>query len=101
MTALKRRKRLKPESDKRRAYRGLRRLAVEVALDAQDGTCWGIDHIPDHSCSGGLQGHEPLLRSRGGDPCDPDQILIICAGLHRQVHLNPKWATSVGLMRSA
>ncbi len=43
----------------------------------------------DGICTGLAQdGHEPLLRSRGGDPADPNQIVLACRACHDWVHNN-------------
>ncbi len=44
-------------------------------------------------------GHEPLLRSRGGDPTDPANIQLLCRGCHDWAHHNPDAAEQLGLMR--
>lgn len=92
---------LNPVSKKRRASLGPRRKAVERAFHEQGDRCWGVDRIDGHVCAGALQGHEPLMRSRGGDPDDFRQVVVICWALHDQAHANPEWAETVGLMLSS
>lgn len=54
----------------------------------------------DGVCTGLAQdGHEPLLRSRGGDPTDPDQIVLVCRACHDWAHHNPEAAGARGLMK--
>ena len=87
-------------SNKRRRSLAARKRAVHDSLAAQGFKCWGVDHLYGHSCQGGYVGHEPLLRSRGGDPTDAAQVVVICSGLHDEIHRNPEWAEEVGLMLS-
>ncbi|WP_368861199.1 HNH endonuclease [Frankia sp. AgB32] len=54
-----------------------------------DGVCTGL----------GEDGHEPLLRSRGGDPADPNNIVLLCRACHDHAHANPLVAETLGLMR--
>lgn len=50
-------------------------------------------------CTGTAQdGHEALMRSRGGDPTDRDQVTPICNACHRWVHDHPEEAERRGLM---
>ena len=50
-------------------------------------------------CTGqAAHGHEPLLRSQGGDITDPDQVLDACPACHRWVHAHPKLAAKRGLI---
>jgi hypothetical protein len=42
--------------------------------------------------------HEPLLRSRGGDPASEEGTCWVCAWCHEQVHRNPLEATRRGFM---
>jgi hypothetical protein len=43
--------------------------------------------------------HEPLPRSRGGDPLDPEQCVLVCRSCHHLIHTNPRWARESGLTR--
>ena len=53
-------------------------------------------------CTGRAEtAHEPLLRSRGGDPADEAQMIGICHACHRYAHDHPAEATERGLMRHA
>ncbi len=45
--------------------------------------------------------HEPLKRSRGGDPTDPNQGIGICAACHRFTEDFPAEATRLGLLVSS
>lgn len=90
-------------SKKKAKYRGLRKLAVEMAL-ARDEHCVGLDLIPGHVCSGPfLVGHEPLKRSAGGDIYDPAEIVMVCWGLNSAIESDAdvaQAAREVGLNRS-
>ena len=53
----------------------------------------------DQDCTGRMQTlHEPLLRSRGGDPTSEEGTVSTCHNCHSQVHANPKEATNRGWM---
>jgi len=55
----------------------------------------------DRWCSGyATDGHERVLRSRGGSPIDRKNVLLTCRRCHDQVHANPKEATERGFMAS-
>jgi hypothetical protein len=81
------------------AEREARREAVRAAGERDGWRCQAEHLVPTVACDGGLEGHEPLMRSRGGDPLDPDQIITTCAAHHRWAHANPTEAGEVGLLR--
>lgn len=55
----------------------------------------------DRGCTGrATQGHEPLMRSRGGDILDREQVLLTCWYCHRKVHDNVAEATERGFLVS-
>jgi hypothetical protein len=93
-------RRSKNKEAQRRKYQGLRELAVDIALE-RDQHCKGLDLIPGHQCRGQLVGHEPLKRSAGGDPCDPEQVMTICEQLNMDVENYPDLAKVFGLTISA
>lgn len=76
-----------------------RRDALRVVA-YRDVCCVGRLLVPSVCCSGGVEGHEPLRRSQGGDPFDPAQVVLLCAGHHRWVHDHPDMARRVGLIRA-
>lgn len=43
--------------------------------------------------------HEVLSRGRGGSILDRNNCLAVCSLCHRELHANPAWAASVGLLR--
>lgn len=45
--------------------------------------------------------HERKLRSRGGDPCDEWNIILLCRDCHDYIHKNPAWATEHDFMEHA
>lgn len=56
----------------------------------------------DATCTGRMQtAHEPLMRSRGGDPSDREAMVPTCNRCHEQIHANPKEATERGWMKHA
>ena len=53
----------------------------------------------DRGCQGqSADVHEPRMRSRGADICDPAGCVTACRHCHDQVHANPAAATEKGLM---
>lgn len=76
-----------------------RREAVRLAGERDGWRCQAEDVVLSVACDGGLEGHEPLMRSRGGDPLDEDQIVTTCAAHHRWAHAHPKEAGQLGLLR--
>lgn len=57
----------------------------EIRWDAK---CWGL----------ATEVHEPGMRSRGADICDPEQCVTGCHYCHRMVHDHPAEATERGWM---
>lgn len=85
--------RLKPRSAKQaRVYKD--RAELVAAMLAEQPWCliqW------DEDCTRRSQDvHEPGMRSRGADICDPDQCVVTCRHCHDQVHANPEVATLMG-----
>ena len=48
-------------------------------------------------CSGPLDGHEPKHRSQGGDPTDPDDVVLTCRAHHDVCHAYPLAAKALNL----
>lgn len=111
------RTRLRPISEKRRATFAARAECVRIVL-ARDGGCtfwrrvenyltpWGVEpqdppapelrgSLPE--CDGPLDVHEPVHRSQGGDPTDPEQCTTVCRAHHDYAHSHPKFAKAIGL----
>lgn len=40
--------------------------------------------------------HEPRMRSRGADICDPEQCVCLCRACHTHIHTHPAEATVEG-----
>lgn len=76
-----------------------RQKAVAAAAERDGWACQARPLVPAVPCDGPLEGHEPLMRSRGGDPLDVDQIVTTCAAHHRWAHANPTAAGELGLLR--
>lgn len=56
----------------------------------------------DRGCTGAAtDGHERVLRSRGGSPVDRRNVLLTCRYCHDQIHANPEEATNRGFMKSS
>ncbi len=80
---------LRPISKKRARTLPKRREALEQRVEGQP--CVGR---AGSICEGAaVVGHEPLLRSRGGDPTDPKQIIPLCGACHEWVHNFPLLAS--------
>lgn len=77
-----------------------RRVAVSQAFARDGHRCQAATRVPSVTCAGGLDGHEPLTRARGGNPLDPDQILTVCRAHHEWIHAHPSDATTLGLLIS-
>ena len=93
VTGLKRHVGIKPRSDKT-ARRYVTRAALVAALLADRPWCeirW------DAKCQQrSADVHEPGMRSRGVDICDPDECVTTCRYCHDMVHTNPAEATRRG-----
>lgn len=90
---------IKRASAKKRKEMRLRREAMAVVKERSGGWCeLRIEGV----CTGyaAKGGHEPLLRSRGGDATDPEEIKDACPACHRWVHRNVTKATAMGFMIS-
>ena len=74
-----------------------RKRAIAIATERQHGRCAGLDLLQAHVCHGPLVGHEPLKRSRGGDACDPDEVMMVCAWLNIWIEDHDIEATEAGL----
>ncbi len=82
-------------SKKRRATLPARKLCLEAVRERSGGRC-ECKCSPD--CTGRMDtGHEPLKRSRGGDPTDPAQVLAACDRCNFWIEENPTEATRLGL----
>lgn len=93
------RSRLRQRSAKRAEETEQRRDAM-LQVHARDGhNCAAEQLVPEVTCGGCLDGHEPRRRSQGGDPLDPDQIIQVCRRHHDWVGNNPAAARERGLTR--
>lgn len=55
----------------------------------------------DRGCTGrAIEGHERILRSRGGSITDRRNVLLTCRYCHDMIHANPREATKRGFMAS-
>jgi hypothetical protein len=87
--------RIKPRSKKQERKYEVRRPLVAALLAERpwceirwDAKCWGR----------ATEVHEPGMRSRGADICDPEQCVTGCHYCHRMVHDHPAEATERGWM---
>lgn len=79
--------------------RAARAEAVHAAGDRDGWRCAARTLVAEVVCDGGLDGHEPLTRARGGDPLNPDHIELICRAHHEWAHAHPYEAGQLGLLR--
>lgn len=86
---------LRRMSFKRAATLGAREECVRIVKE-RDKVCqaWRMGGV----CSGPYDAHEPLMRSRGGDPTDPDACILVCRRHHDAIHDFPTKATKLGLL---
>jgi hypothetical protein len=77
-----------------------RRKAVAIAFERDGGVCTVARIVPEITCWGPLDGHEPLTRARGGDACDPGEIITVCRGHHQWIDDHQEEAKALGLLRS-
>lgn len=79
--------------------RAARAEAVRLAGERDGWQCQARAVVPEVGCGGGLDGHEPLTRARGGDPLDPDQIVTVCRFHHDWIGREQHQAWERGLLR--
>ena len=92
-TQLKRTGRLKPRSAKTARVYVTRRQVVADVLAAYP---W-CQIRWDRKCQGrSADIHEPGMRSRGADICNPAECIAACRYCHNAVHANPAKATKRG-----
>ena len=104
-SALARRARLKPMSDKRRAVSVARRAFVSRVLAARP-MCEAAKRIAsvddEHACGrDSVDVHEVKTRGRGGDILDEANVLALCRACHDWIHAHPATSLRVGLLASS
>lgn len=77
--------------------RDARRRCMEIVV-RRDRICRAAGIVRDIGCNGPLDGHEPLPRSRGGDPTDPEQVILVCRQHHDWIHAHPEASYGYGLL---
>lgn len=91
-TSLKRRKGIRPQSERARAKAAERAEALPAHFGHRP-DCAGSSRIPAAGCPiyphPADDGHEPRKRSQGADPADPSQVIPLCRAAHDWVHANP------------
>ena len=86
---------IRPVSKKRAAVNRERKKLLEKHKDDPCVVVW------DTGCTRRMQTlHEPLLRSRGGNPASEEGTIPVCGHCHRRIHDNPREATQRGWMGS-
>lgn len=93
----KKRKRLKPISDKRQAELALRRLVWEKVLERDGGCRFPHDQVPDLPCMGGMSPHHLLKSSQGGQ-YTMDNLITLCVASNGWIEDHPRRATELGLV---
>jgi hypothetical protein len=81
---------LKPRSAKNAARYRIRGPLVGALLEAHP---WCAIRWDDDCQGRSVDVHEPGMRCRGADICDPAQCVVSCRHCHDQVHANPAEAT--------
>jgi hypothetical protein len=61
--------------------------------------CAAARLVPEITCAGPLDPHEPLTRARGGSITDPSNLAWVCRAHHDWAHDNPDEAHEVGLLK--
>ena len=85
---------IRPVSAKRARANRKRTIVLAILKGQPCAVRWGS------GCQGvGTTLHEPLLRSRGGDPTVAEGNVWTCGPCHEAIHANPFEATRRGLMR--
>jgi len=87
-------KRVSTRQRRRLDYR--RRVTLPAVYERSGGIC--ELQIPDVCTWYAAHGHEPLMRSQGGDITDPNQVRAACPACHAWVHAHPKLAAERGLL---
>ena len=94
-TPLRRRTPLRQVSKRRRAENVVRRQVLAELVAARGPWC----EAKLHGCSGlADDGHERKRRSQGGDPLNPDEIVLLCRPCHRFASEFPEAAHELGLV---
>lgn len=94
---MKRRKRLKPMSDKRRAQIPERQRVHAEVLERDDYRCKLAFAFPDQPCFGELHPHHLLKEGQGGS-YTPGNLLTACNLHNSMVEDRPKVAALAGLV---
>lgn len=63
------------------------------------GRCEACPVLHDGPVRPGVDKHEIKSRSRGGDPCDPTNCILICRPCHDWIEANDAEACVLGLSR--
>ena len=93
-SGLQRTGRLRPRSEKTQRIYVTRRQVVAQVLDANP---WCQIRWDDPGCQRrSTEVHEPGMRSRGADICNPAECVAGCHYCHRMVHDHPAEATRRG-----
>lgn len=84
-------------SKKRRKQAGARRECIRLVKARSHNLC----EVMQTCCTMiGVDAHEKLPRSAGGDPCDPANVLWCCRKCHDWLHAHPRLARAGGWLVS-
>jgi hypothetical protein len=90
------RKPLRRQSKRRRAERGPRARCIATVRQRAKGFC----QAGCPKCAWlGMDAHELLPRSQGGDPLNPDGCIWVCRPCHLWIHAHPAKAYALGLLK--
>ncbi len=72
---------------------------AKAAVFLRDGWCQGPKHGMGTPCHGLLDPHHIWPQSRFPEKrCDPEVMILLCRGHHREVHDYPNWSRAMGLL---
>ena len=93
------RTRIKRTSSKKQAEIRARKPFL-IELERVRGNLCQAQGLASDECQGiWSDGHEIVKRSAGGDPLDPDNVLLVCRRCHMWIEANPALARERGLAR--
>lgn len=98
-TPIKRKTRIRRRSDKKQRKDEVRREVLEQLVAERGDLCQA--RVLSVCQTFASDGHEILSRGRGGDPADPDNVLLVCRKCHDWIHAHPREALAKGLLKNS
>lgn len=84
-------------SPKMRAQHGREARCKDLLRRRSHGRCEACARLHDGPIRPGVDKHEIKSRGRGGDPCDPENCLLVCRPCHDWIEANDADAVILGL----